>query len=240
MNFTEYQFLKEEVEQNGLTDSVRDYIDNKFREIEEKITVLTKTSDGTKSYTVVPAGEGLLKVIDLDTLANVTNIGYVGELITNPTVHGDRVSFAAQTMNEDTGEYSVTGYINHVETGNNINTFSIQKDQKTRFRAAVGAIDETKETLKDTDTVDDTSKEIDSELKRVRDEHEDEQERKEEKRQNREEQERQEEVDSLIRQLQADIESFKNSAQTTNDELARRIDNLETDRGLDPSDAPIH
>lgn len=145
MNFNEYQFLKEELDQNGLSEDVQTYIDNKFRDIEEKIALLSNT-ESNKMYTVVPAGEGLLKIVDLDTLANVANISYEGNLINNPMVAGDRVSFASQTVDEKTGEFKITGYINQIPKGNNLDMFTIQTGQE-KFKTALGVESESGPTV---------------------------------------------------------------------------------------------
>ena len=77
VKFTEYYFLKEEAQVGGLTPDIELYIDSKFEEIEAR---LQEFSAGSK-YNVLPAGDGLLDIIDIDKKSVIGKISYQGSLI---------------------------------------------------------------------------------------------------------------------------------------------------------------
>ena len=122
MKFKDYHFLKEQSESNGLTDGIRSYIDSKFSEIESK---LQEMSPG--KYNVIPSGNGLLDVIDIDSRSVAGKLSYQGELISAPVVHGDRVSFGIQKgLTEDTME--VLGVIYELPSGINVGNFRVEQE----------------------------------------------------------------------------------------------------------------
>ena len=134
MKFNEYTFLKEEIDKGGLTDNVKSYIDSKFDAIEERIADL----GGGSRYNVIPAGEGLLDVIDIDKQTVAGKLSFQGELISSPIVHGNKVSFAIQkTLGED--KLEVLGVIYELPSGTNIGNFRVeQSDPDVKYQTIMG------------------------------------------------------------------------------------------------------
>ena len=127
-------FLKEQSEENGLSDDIRDYIDNKFKALESQISSLGVS--GSK-YNVIPAGKGLLQVIDIEKLAVVGNISYEGDIIGTPVVHGDELSIGLQKSRAgETNE--VSGVIYSLPEGKITGQFRVEQREDQTFQSILG------------------------------------------------------------------------------------------------------
>ena len=134
MNFKDYIFLKERAYTEGLTPDVEDYINKKFEDIESKLTALT--SDGNR-YNVIPSGDGLLDIIDIDKQTVEGKLSYQGELISSPVVHDNKVSFAIQKSAGD-NKREVLGVIYELPTGNNVGTFRVEEPSDKEYQKLMG------------------------------------------------------------------------------------------------------
>ena len=134
MNFKDYIFLKERAYTEGLTPDVEDYINKKFEDIESKLTALT--SDGNR-YNVIPSGDGLLDIIDIDKQTVEGKLSYQGELISSPVVHDNKVSFAIQKSSGD-NKREVLGVIYELPTGNNVGTFRVEEPSDKEYQKLMG------------------------------------------------------------------------------------------------------
>lgn len=152
MKFSDYTFLKEEVESGGLTDNVKAYIDSKFEAIEQRISDI----GGGSRYNVIPAGEGLLDIIDIDKQTVAGKLSFQGDLISSPIVHGNKVSFGIQkTSGENKTE--VLGVIYELPSGTNIGNFRVeQSDPDTNYQTVMGVSEtEVEQPIDDVESIDD-------------------------------------------------------------------------------------
>ena len=134
MNFKDYIFLKERAYTDGLTPEIEDYINSRFEDIQAKLTALT--SDGNR-YNVIPAGDGLLDIIDIDKQTVQGKLSYQGKLISSPVVHDNKVSFAIQ---KDIGDNKreVLGVIYELPAGNNVGTFRVEEPSDRKYQTLMG------------------------------------------------------------------------------------------------------
>lgn len=123
MNFKDYHFITEQANAGGLTSDIKNYIDDKFKDIETRLVELGADS----LYNVLPAGNGVLDIIDIDKQLVAGKLSYPGELISAPVVHGNKVSFGIQERRGD-DKRQVLGVIYELPTGNNLGTFRVEQD----------------------------------------------------------------------------------------------------------------
>lgn len=135
MNFKEYTFLKEQSETHGLSKEIEQYIDNKLSNIEGRLQEIDKFG----KYNVIPSGDGLLDIINIETHAVDAKLSYEGEIIAQPVVHGDKVSFAIQKGGDNLDQHEVVGLIYSLPDGQNIGTFRVeQEDPGKKYRTVIG------------------------------------------------------------------------------------------------------
>jgi len=173
VNFKEYTFLKEQSEAHGLTKEIEEYIDNKLSNIEGRL----KEIDKFGKYNVIPAGKGLLDVVNIDTHAIEAKLSYEGEIISSLVVHGDKVSFAVQKGGDIEDQHEVIGLIYEIPSGQNIGNFNVpQEDPGEKYRTTVGTITQEEPDFSDELDMQDKSDE-EEELSDVRPDGEDDEQR---------------------------------------------------------------
>ena len=133
MKFTEYTLLKEQSEQNGLSDEVRAYIDDQFKAIESRLSDIS----GSTKYNVLPAGEGLLQIIDIEKLAVAGQISFEGTMIGTPVVHGDKLSVGIQKESVGGGA-EVLGLVFSLPGGENVGEFKVEQREDIKFKSTLG------------------------------------------------------------------------------------------------------
>lgn len=135
MNFKEYTFLKEQSETHGLSKEIEEYIDSKLSNIEGRLQEIDKFG----KYNVIPSGDGLLDIINIETHAVDGKLSYDGALISSPVVHGNKVSFAVQKGDELKDRHEVLGLIYELPTGQNVGSFRVeQEDPGKKYRTVIG------------------------------------------------------------------------------------------------------